>query len=365
MFRLKLTLLLLCLLTGFHFIAAQNLQPGFDKDEYHELMLISVRTATDSIYMKQFSAPKKFTMVYQSEPIGLDNSWDLWVNEDKQAVISLRGTTVKAESWLANFYAAMVPATGELKLSKDEKFTYRLADHPKAAVHVGWLLSLAYLSKEIMPKIDTCYEKGIRDFYLMGHSQGAAINYLLTSYLLHLQKEGKLPADMKFKTYCSAGPKPGNLFYAYDFESITKDGWAFNVVNTADWVPEVPISIQTLHDFNAVNPFANADRVIKKQRFPKNLVARHIFNKLDKPTRKAQRNYEKYLGKMTSKIILKFLPDFEPPAYFSSNHYVRTGQTIVLVADANYYKQFPNQSEKIFCHHVHDAYLFLLDNYQK
>ncbi len=56
---------------------------------------------------------------------------------------------------------------------------------------------------------------GIRNFYLLGHSQGAAINFLVTAHLRHLQKTGRIPADVRFKSYRSAAPKPGNLYFAY------------------------------------------------------------------------------------------------------------------------------------------------------
>lgn len=128
---------------------SQNLKPGFDKEEYKQLMLISVRTGGDSAYVSEFPKPDKFEMIYRSEIVGLDNMWDLWTDKNKNAVISVRGTTANANSWMANFYAAMVPAKGELKLSETETFKYHLADDEKAAVHVGWLLSTAYLSKDI------------------------------------------------------------------------------------------------------------------------------------------------------------------------------------------------------------------------
>ena len=142
---------------------------------------------------------------------------------------------------------------------------------------------------------------------------------------------------------------------------MTQNGWAYNVVNSADWVPETPMSIQTLHDFNKTNPFTNAKQFIKKQKFFQRIVFRHVFNKLDKPTRKAQRNYEKFLGKMVAKIVRKNLKDFIPPVYYSSNNYVRTGTTIVLLADDDYYKKFPDDPKNIFVHHLHKPYLYLLD----
>jgi hypothetical protein len=84
----------------------------------------------------------------------------------------------------------------------------------KLPVHVGWLLALAYLAPTITQKIDEYSKQGIKDFIIMGHSQGAAISFLTTSYLYYLQKDGKIPADIRFKTYCSAAPKQ-EIFITY------------------------------------------------------------------------------------------------------------------------------------------------------
>ncbi|RAJ92075.1 lipase (class 3) [Larkinella arboricola] len=340
----------------------QSLKPGFDQEEYRELMYISARTgALTPTYYADIPEPKRFKRVYRSPIMGLDNLWDLWTDNQSTAVISIRGTTDKPESWIGNFYAAMVPAKGELKLTEKDVFTYELAANPKAAVHVGWLLGMAYLSRDILPKIDSCYKAGTRNILLMGHSQGGAINFLLTSYLYNLQKQKAIPADIRFKTYCSAGPKPGNLYYAYAYETLTQNGWAFNVVNSADWVPQTPMSIQTMNDYNNTNPFVNAKAIIKKQKFWQRIALNHVFNKLNRPTRRAQKNYEKYLGKMTSGIVRKSLKDFVPPDYFRSNDYVRTGASVVLLADSAYYELFPDDPKTIFVHHFHKPYLYLLD----
>ncbi len=354
---------LLSLITCFVFcnaVNAQQLKPGFDKAEYIDLMKLSARFG-DSAYYNTMPLPAGYSFLYRSPVMGLFNCWDLWKSSNNVAVISVRGTTADAVSWLQNFYAAMVPAKGELKLSATETFNYELAANPKAAVHVGWLVGMAFLSKDMLPKIDSLYKTGTKEFLLMGHSQGGAITFLLTAYFNNLQKQGKLPADIRFKTYCSAGPKPGNLYFAYEYEAATHGGWAYNVVNAADWVPEVPFSIQTVNDFNTTNPFVNAGAMIKKQKFPKNIALKHVYNRLNKPTKRAQRNYQKFLGKYTSKMVKNQIPGFEPPAYFQSNHYVRTGATIVLLPDEEYYKTYPDSKETIFIHHFHPPYLMLAE----
>ena len=343
--------------------SSAQLSPGFDKEEYIELMKLSARTSAAENYYSKIAEPQRFKMVYQSPVIGLDNLWDLWSDGKAVATISIRGTTTNSTSWLANFYAAMVPAKGQLQLGDNDVFEYELASNPKAAVHVGWLVSTAFLTRDMLPKIDSTYKSGTRNIIIVGHSQGGAIAYLVTSYLYNLQKTGKLPADIRFKTYCSAGPKPGNLYYAYEYEAMTQNGWAYNVVNAADWVPEVPISIQTLNDFNPSNPFIHAKGIIKKQKFPANLALKYMYNQLSKPPSKAQKRYQKYLGSMTSKTVKKTLPGFVPPAFYASSHYVRTGNMIVLIPDEEYLKLYPESqsADNLFPHHLHPQYLLLAE----
>ena len=340
--------------------SGQRLKPGFDKDEYIEMLKVSAQFG-DSTYVRAFPAPQQFKLVYRSPVVGLENRWDLWTNNRGTVVLSLRGTTASSVSWLANFYAAMVPAKGELQVSDTQKFMYELADSPLAAVHVGWLVSTAFLANDILPKVDSCYRAGSKDVLIMGHSQGGAIAYLLTAHLRHLQKQARLPADIQLKTYCSAAPKPGNLSFAYDYETATQIGWSFNVVNSADWVPEVPLTVQTVNDFNPTNPFVGAPALLKKQKFLKRIVLRRVYNDLSKPSLKAQKNYQKYLGKIASNTIKKNLTGYVPPTYFNSSDYVRTGATIVLLGDSTYTKKYPDSKEKIFTHHFHQPYLYLAE----
>lgn len=359
-------------------VSAQFLKAGFDSNEYKEMLRIAMYQAYEVDKWNTITdvdAPYHFQQAYRSPEMGLDNRWDLWLYapisfenmyqgaDIKVAVISTRGTTGEAASWLANLYAAMVPAKGSLKVADDYTFNYNLSDDDKAGVHIGWLLGMAYLSRDMLPRIDSCYKAGYRDFILTGHSQGAGITFLLTSHLYHLQRTGRLPKDIRFKTYCSAAPKPGNLYYAYSYENDTRAGWGYTVVNSADWVPEVPVAIQTEDDFNRTSLFRNAKTFVKKQKFPKNIALGYVYRKLTKPAKKARKQYKKYLGKMVSKYVTPQLDGFEPPKqYFNSNNYVRTGSMIVLYPKADYYKRFPDNSTNIWEHHFIPPYMYLMQH---
>lgn len=191
--------LVLCLLCCCRFLFGQSLQPGFDKEQYRKLLYVSAQFG-DSGYRAKLPPPAGYHRVYESPVVGLANQWQLWQTDEGVPVISIRGTTRSDVSWLANFYAAMVPAKGTLQLTSAFNFSYQLAAHPQATVHTGWLVSMAFLARDILPKIDSLHKSGKRDVLIIGHSQGGAIAYLLTAYLLNLQKQNLLPAVLRFKT---------------------------------------------------------------------------------------------------------------------------------------------------------------------
>ena len=339
---------------------ASDLVPGFMKEEYIEMLKINAKQSSrfpDSIMGK----PQYYNLEYRSAEMGLQNRWDLWVDHShKTAVISIRGTTGSKESWLANFYAAMVPAKGYLQLENNYRFEYHLADNPKAAVHTGWLVATGMLMRDILPKLDSVVQAGMKNIIVTGHSQGGGIAYLVTSHLYHLRSVQRIPSFINIKTYCSAAPKPGNLYFAYEYEAITSPGWAYNVVNAADWVPEVPVSIQTTDDYNNVNPFVNAVPAIKKQKFLARILLMKAYKKLSKGPRKSRKDYLKLLGDRMYILIHQSLPEFEKPDYYPSVDYVRTGNTIVLTPTPEYRIKFPDNQKQVFMHHFYPNYLYLV-----
>ncbi len=343
--------------------AQTKLRPGFDKEEYTEMLRMASSFASDSFSMaSKIEEPIHFQHVYRSPVMGLENCWDLWISGDSVAAISIRGSVSKALSWIGNFYAGMVPAQGILTLK--DTIAYKLTDNQEAAVHAGWLTSTLFLTNDILTKIDSCHRAGINDFFVTGHSQGGAISFILTALLYQRQKEGALPSDIRFKTYSSAAPKPGNTQFAYEYETMTRGGWAFNVVNPVDWVPETPLSVQTLDDFTPNNPFTEVKSMIRQQKkLSDRIKFKFLYAQLAKPTYRSERRLEKYLGKTIGNMIEEQVEHFSQPGYFKSACYMRTGNTIVLIPNDQYFESYPHISPDKFKHHMFNAYKFLIDCY--
>jgi hypothetical protein len=359
-----LTALLLFFLAGK--AIAQDLKPGFIKEEYIELLKVSSEQG-DSVIVDgpNYLGPvSDYIRIYRSPEVGLMNRWDLWKSKkDNTLVISLRGTVKSAASWMENFYSAMIPAIGKIQLNDSTSFEYHYANDPKATVHTGWALGMAYMAPDIFTKLKEHQAKGtLKNVYIMGHSQGGALGYLLNSYLRYKIETGELPKDLKIKTYCSAAPKPGNLYYAYEYDFNNRGGWAFNIVNAADWVPEAPFSIQTTDDFNDLNPFKGIKKALKGVKpFYVRWYLNNAYNKLHNSAKNTQDKYRKYLGTILFKMVHDNLPDLKEPDYAASLNYMRAGQAIILMPDAEYYAIYPNATENIFMHHNMKAYLYLME----
>lgn len=358
---MKKTLLILFIILH-HSLQAQSLKSGFEKQEFIDLLKLSMHQMDTPWVDMAIDIPDKYELFYRSPMAGLENRFDLWINPIKKvAAINVRGSNGTRPSWLENFYSAMVPAQGSIQLNDSTTFEYLVANNPKAAVHTGWLLGMTSTAPMVKEQLLEVYNSGYRDFYISGHSQGGAIATLLTAYLIKQKETGELPQDMHFKTYCSAGPKPGNLFFAYEYEQATQGGWSYNVINPHDWVPQTPFSVQTIDDFSKTNPFTDAKKSIKELKFPIDIVARQIFNQLNKPTMKARKNFQKTLGDRAATIIIKKdLPQFQEPEYFESVNYTRCGQQIILVTDQEYHEKYPDTKEDLFTHHRPQVYLYLI-----
>ncbi|HOY39634.1 MAG: hypothetical protein KBB11_09265 [Bacteroidales bacterium] len=355
----KLFVALALILSGLAAMSQKvQLKPVFDVNEYIDMLGIIARQVDTPWTDVKIPLNDKYQFDYRSGVFGFDNRWDLWISSDSVLVIDMHATTGSTESWLENFYAAMAPASGSWQVSPEKLFIYKLARDERAAVHTGWLSTLAFMGDDILHKLDSCIKLGYRDLIVTGHSQGGAIAYLCTSWLRHKQLDGKFPADFRIKTYCSAAPKPGNLYYAYDYERITATGWAYNVVNPYDWIPETPFTVQATTDFSPGNPFTHARKTIKKQSFPANIIMNHVYQRVNKPLNRTVRRFNHFLGKKVQRISQKRI-SVNPPLYDGGLNYSRTGNFIVLDADSAYLDRYGRGEVRTFAHHMLGPYYYL------
>jgi len=339
------------------------LSPNFLIDEYIvtlKMNFCQYGTITDSMLCK----PSEWQRVYRSPIVGMDNRFDIWQRDNDSLMgISIRSTTPRTISWMENFYTAMIPAFGKLKINDSIYFDYFFAEKTDAAVHIGWTYALGAMERDLLQQVKYFYDLGMREFLIFGHSQGGALSYLTFAHFHYLQKQGKLPKDIRFKMYSSAGPKVGNIHFAYDFESYTPLIWAFNVINPEDWIPLMPFTVQTADDMTSTQPFMYIKKGMKTLKLPSRLAIGIAYNGLNKKTKRARKSLIKHLGKRVGKQVHKSRPQFGRPNFHHSQNYCRTGNHVILKTFDAYFKIYPKESGDIFIHHMLEPYLMLAEKW--
>jgi hypothetical protein len=232
---------------------------GFVLSEAKDLLALSaaIEGVHDPIIP---NPPAGWSLVLDPPEIGpLQNKWQLWKrNNDSAFAIVVRGTIPQPGSILEDVIALMIEAKGAIDFGPF-KIDYAFAGDPEAGIHLGFTLGALLLLLDplngILAQLVSQQQVGAgNSVYVTGHSQGAAVATLIRSYLEYGPSR---PANLPYKTYVFAQPKPGNDHYAEDYENaFCKSGMAFTVNNTLDWVPEVPLTLQLLSDIDKPNPLS-------------------------------------------------------------------------------------------------------------
>jgi len=366
-FRFKLLycpILWIILLLGQSNAQAQfkEIAPGFDPKECDDLLRLNFvfLDTTGNTAFENFQ--KGYTFVYRSPSLGLDNTWDLWTRADSTVVILLRGTTSDMKSILADFYSVMMPAQGKIRLTKDKVFAYKLASSNRAAVHAGFLIGFAFLADDMKAKIDSLYGLGYTNYLIAGHSQGGALAYYVSAWLHH-QREDNIYPGIKVKTYASASPKMGNMYFAYDYDNMTREGWSYSIVNSDDAVPEMPFTTQQVDiDMNEPNPILGMMKRFDSLPFFKRIIIKGAFNKMIKNAANSSKSYQKYLGRYLHDFVQDALPELETPEAVKTSYYSRPGVPISLLVNDRYLKRFM-VNDVPYYHHGIIPYRFLLREY--
>jgi len=232
--------------------------PGFNPTEAKTLIAISAALELDN---PAPVIPANWQLDFDSPELGpFENKYQLWKNTEVpgQYAIVIRGTVDQTGSIVEDLLSVMIPGSGSLTLGPTQ-LSYTLAKEPNAGVHLGFTLGLCFLLFDGLSGIVAqLYARmgQVKELFVAGHSQGAAVATLCRSFFEYAPVAQ--PLGLSLKTYVFAQPKPGNDHYAYDFETIAGNGTlAFQVTNSLDWVPQVPLTLEWLDDLNQPNPISN------------------------------------------------------------------------------------------------------------
>jgi triacylglycerol lipase len=299
-----------------------QLENGFIKEEVRDMIAICNSFTFIDLYNSDAAIlPKGYEKIYSSGVFGMDNKFQIY-KKGEIAVINLRGSTDKKLSWLENVYSAMIPAQGVIKIS-GEDFHYSFAKDTAAAVHSGYALGMAYLSKEILFHINVLNNQGIYNIIITGHSQGGALANMLRAYLENLSNF-EISKKNKFKTYAFAAPMVGNKNFISEYNTRYCDNnSSFNIIVPSDPVPNMPFSYDEGHYMqNNLNTFFFDNDSYS----PKRMMADIFFNAFEGGLNKTV----KKMSNSISNQISKDLGTVQMPAYDQDINYYRIGNRIEI-----------------------------------
>ena len=295
---------------------------GFYKDEARDMIAICNSFSFIELYNSDAAIlPKGYEKIYTSGGFGMDNKYALFKKGDT-AVICFRGTTSKKLSLLENANSSLVPARGVIRIS-GEDFNYCFARDTAAAVHSGYALGMAYLSKDLLYHINILNNQGIYFIIITGHSQGGALANLLRAYLENLSHY-EISGKNIFKTYAFAAPMVGNKAFAAEYNArFCANNSSFNIIIPSDPMPNLPVSYDdgnymknNLYTLINENDSFSAKRAMNDIFF--NTVGKRLNNSVIK------------MSNSITQFISKDLGTVEMPAYNQNINYSRIGNRIEI-----------------------------------
>lgn len=228
-------------------------RPGFSTDEALNLAAVCSNLNGPVSDAPQPAMPGNWSMVTTIKTGIYDNEAWLLRNTSRHAsmapqlCLAFRGTMDNPLSIWEDADLEMVPAVN-------------YSNRAQSMIHQGFKKGIESLLPDIQHAINPILEaakvaKERVEVYVTGHSQGAALAALFTSWV---RCSGFANAPyMRMKSYYFAQPKPGNDYFADDFnerhcfaKAYDNASWAYRVSNDQDFVPQMPLTIELPDDLN-------------------------------------------------------------------------------------------------------------------
>lgn len=320
---MKFSITILALALSFTHLHAQ-ISSGFNPNEAKELIsLCNSYTYLDLEGDDSKIIPKGYKRIYESPVYGMDNKFQIYT-KGKTGVINFRGSTDKKSSWLENFYSAMIPVEGEIKISF-ETFEYKFGKDTSSGVHSGYVLGLAYMHEDLLLQVKNLNKQGIYSIYITGHSQGGSLAILTRAYFHHLSFT-KLSKKNKFKVYSFAQPMVGNKEFIAEYNRLfCETEMSYTLINPADFVPRMPLSYNdTTLVRDGILSLLSKDKELDKSQFIKDGLISMFQTKLTGTVNK--------FGKSVENQIQRELGEIRLPEPKKDINYAQVGNLIELPA---------------------------------
>ena len=200
--------------------------------------------------------------------------------------------------------------------------------------------------------------KGVYNFIITGHSQGAAIAQLLRSYLEHAP-DYIVDKRNIFKTYAFASPKPGNMYFALNYSNYFSSS-SFIINNPEDPITNMPLT-------KSRDPLIEIDEAYEQladtnQKYIKTLAYKVLGKIL---AGKEDSLFIKKSGTGVLRQIVAETGPIEMPAYRADMHYCFPVNQINIIPfkqsdfiNKKYYNSFSLDATKPF--YQHKPYLYFL-----
>ena len=244
--------------------------PGFILSEAQALLTLAGLSEDTVPGTSPPPPPAGWALSFQSPELGpFDNLFQLWRNGavPGQYAVAIRGTVEETGSIIEDLASLMIPASFQVTVDS-LAISFQFAAEPQtgvkpAGLHLGFTLGALFLLLDpdhlgvngILAQLAALPPNS--QVYIVGHSQGAALAALVTSYLHYPNYLTDALPPLSYKTYAFAQPKPGNDHYSWDYEqAVVSQGLGLRITNPLDWVPQVPFTIEFLQDINTPNPLS-------------------------------------------------------------------------------------------------------------